>query len=85
MRHVRGLWRHPNKYLADEPHRIADVTLEGIAGDRDLHGHGPRGMLTTTVRHGLMTVADSQPPLLTPPPYPLPQTTTARQGNPNET
>ena len=44
MRRVGGLWRYPVKSLAGEPLEIADVTLEGIAGDRDVHVHGPRGL-----------------------------------------
>jgi MOSC domain-containing protein len=57
--HVAGLWRYPVKSLAGEPLEIADVTLDGIAGDRVVHVRGPRGLLTARVRHGLVTVPAS--------------------------
>lgn len=53
---VAGLWRYPVKSLAGEPLDAAEVTLDGIAGDRLVHVHNARGLITGRVRHDLLTL-----------------------------
>ncbi|MBK6306789.1 MAG: MOSC N-terminal beta barrel domain-containing protein [Gemmatimonadetes bacterium] len=40
---VAGLWRYPVKSLAGEPLREAQLTRDGIPGDRIVHVRGPEG------------------------------------------
>ena len=54
--HVSQLWRYPIKSLGAEPLRSAQLTADGIAGDRVVHVHNARGPLTGRTRHGLLTV-----------------------------
>jgi uncharacterized protein YcbX len=60
--HVAQLWRYPVKSLGAEPLGSAQLTADGIAGDRIVHVHDDRGPLTGRSRHGLLTVpADTGP------------------------
>lgn len=54
--HVAGLWRYPVKSLRAEPLDVADLTLDGVAGDRRVHVRGERGPLTGRSRHQLLTI-----------------------------
>jgi MOSC domain-containing protein len=54
--HVSQLWRYPIKSLGAEPLGSAQLTADGIAGDRIVHVHNARGPLTGRSRHGLLTV-----------------------------
>lgn len=53
---VAGLWRYPVKSLGGEPLDQAELTLDGIAGDRVVHARNFSSFLTGRVRHGLLTV-----------------------------
>lgn len=44
---VDGLWRYPVKTLAGEPIDAADLTVNGIPGDRIVHVRGPEGVRTS--------------------------------------
>jgi uncharacterized protein len=54
--HVSQLWRYPIKSLGAEPLGSAQLTADGIAGDRIVHVYNARGPLTGRSRHGLLTV-----------------------------
>ena len=54
--HVSHLWRYPVKSLAGEPLTRAELTHDGLAGDRLIHVRTPRGLLTGRTRHGLLTL-----------------------------
>ncbi|MEO5841417.1 MAG: MOSC N-terminal beta barrel domain-containing protein [Acidimicrobiales bacterium] len=41
---VAGLWRYPVKSMAGEAIRAAELTLDGIPGDRIVHVRGPEGV-----------------------------------------
>lgn len=59
---ISGLWRYPVKSLGGEPMESACLTTDGIAGDRQVHVRGARGLLTGRTRHGLLTLsADTGP------------------------
>lgn len=63
---VAQLWRYPVKSLAGERLRVADLTADGVAGDRLVHVRGDRGLLTGRTRYRLLTVtarmgADGEP------------------------
>lgn len=53
---VAGLWRYPVKSLRGEPLAEAELTEDGVRGDRLVHVRGPRGPFTGRTRHGLLTV-----------------------------
>jgi len=53
---VSQLWRYPVKSLRGEPLESAQLTPEGISGDRVVHVAGRRGPLTGRTRSGLLTV-----------------------------
>lgn len=57
--HVVGLWRYPVKSLGAEPLAVAELTADGVRGDRLVHVRGQRGPLTGRTRHGLLTVPAS--------------------------
>lgn len=57
--HVAGLWRYPVKSLGAEPLAAAELTADGVRGDRLVHVRGQRGPLTGRTRHGLLTVPAS--------------------------
>ena len=50
------LWRYPVKSLRGESLEVADLTPDGVAGDRVVHIAGTRGPLTGRTRHGLLTI-----------------------------
>jgi uncharacterized protein len=54
--HVSHLWRYPVKSMGGEPLQAADLTSDGVAGDRVVHVAGPRGPLTGRTRHGLLSI-----------------------------
>lgn len=64
--HVQALWRYPVKSLRGEPLGQAEMTRDGVLGDRLVHVGGPHGPLTGRTRHGLLTLSgttgdDGQP------------------------
>ena len=60
--HVAGLWRYPVKSLGAEPLAEAELTSDGVLGDRLVHVRGQHGPLTGRTRHGLLTVPASTGP-----------------------
>jgi uncharacterized protein YcbX len=52
--HVAGLWRYPVKTLAGEPLAQAELTADGIPGDRIVHVRGPEGVRTSRRQHRLL-------------------------------
>jgi uncharacterized protein YcbX len=61
---VAGLWRYPIKSLGGEPLEAAELTRDGVAGDRLVHvrterdgrgGRDGRAPVTGRTRHGLLT------------------------------
>jgi len=44
---VDQLWRYPVKTLAGERLDVADLTADGITGDRTVHVRGPEGVRTS--------------------------------------
>ena len=40
---IESLWRYPVKSLAGEQLTAADLTVDGIVGDRVVHVRGPGG------------------------------------------
>ena len=53
--HVAGLWRYPVKSLAGEALPVAELTHDGLAGDRLVHVRDGTGPLTGRTRSGLLT------------------------------
>ena len=51
---IEALWRYPVKSLAGEPLREAELTIEGIAGDRLVQVYGPEGIRTSRRQHGML-------------------------------
>ena len=51
---VGALWRYPVKSLAGEPLTSAEVTANGIVGDRVVHVRGPEGVRTSRRHHRLL-------------------------------
>ena len=51
---VGALWRYPVKTLAGERLDTADVTFNGIVGDRVVHVRGPEGVRTSRRHHNLL-------------------------------
>jgi len=54
--HVAGLWRYPVKSLRAEPLDVAELTDDGVRGDRRVHVRGAYQPLTGRSRHGLLTI-----------------------------
>ncbi|MCU1396198.1 MAG: sulfurase [Ilumatobacteraceae bacterium] len=54
--HVSAIWRYPVKSLGGEPLVTADLTSDGISGDRIVHVHDSNGVITGRTRHGLLTL-----------------------------
>lgn len=48
--YVQQLWRYPVKSMAGEALEAADITLDGIAGDRLVVVGGPHGLVTSRTR-----------------------------------
>jgi uncharacterized protein YcbX len=51
---VGALWRYPVKTLAGEPLDAAELTTNGIVGDRVVHVRGPEGVRTSRRHHNLL-------------------------------
>ena len=51
---VGGLWRYPVKTLAGEPLDTAELTANGIPGDRIVHVRGPEGVRTSRRHFALL-------------------------------
>jgi len=51
---VGALWRYPVKTLAGERLDVAEVTGNGIVGDRIVHVRGPEGVRTSRRHHNLL-------------------------------
>ena len=49
--HVKALWRYPVKSLAGEAIALAELTPNGIPGDRIVHVRGPEGVRTSRRQH----------------------------------
>lgn len=52
--HVAGLWRYPVKTLAGESLAHAEITPEGIPGDRIVQVYGPEGVRTARRQYRLL-------------------------------
>jgi uncharacterized protein YcbX len=66
--HVEQLWRYPVKSLAGEALESADISNDGIVGDRLVHIRGPEGVRTARRQHRLLglrgTLASDGTPLI---------------------
>lgn len=51
---LASLWRYPVKSLAGEPLSSAQLSVEGIPGDRVVHVRGPEGVRTSRRHHRLL-------------------------------
>ena len=51
---VGALWRYPVKTLAGERLDTAEITTNGIVGDRIVHVRGPEGVRTSRRHHNLL-------------------------------
>ena len=51
---IDGLWRYPVKTLAGQPVQEAELTADGIPGDRTVHVRGPEGVRTSRRQHRLL-------------------------------
>ncbi len=51
---MAGLWRYPVKSMAGESLTSAEVTTDGIPGDRLVHVRGPEGLRTARRYHRLL-------------------------------
>src|SRR6185436_4561718 len=51
---VAGLWRYPVKSLAGEALATAELTENGIVGDRIVHVRGPEGVRTSRKQYRLL-------------------------------
>jgi uncharacterized protein len=51
---VGALWRYPVKTLGGERLDVAEVTTNGIVGDRVVHVRGPEGLRTSRRHHRLI-------------------------------
>ena len=60
--HVAELWRYPVKSLRGEQLERADLTSDGVAGDRRVHVREHGHVLTGRTRHGLLTVPATTAP-----------------------
>src|SRR6478672_1219461 len=52
--HVAGLWRYPVKTLAGEALDEAELTTNGIPGDRIVYVRGPEGVRTARIQYKLL-------------------------------
>ena len=60
--YVKELWRYPVKSMRGEQLVEAEVGLDGIAGDRLVHVEGPRGLITSRTRPGLLGLSATLDP-----------------------
>ncbi len=74
---IGALWRYPVKTLAGEPLDTADVTTNGIVGDRIVHVRGPEGVRTSRRFHDLLglhaTLGPDGEPLVDAQPWTAPE------------
>ena len=56
---IAGLWRYPVKTLAGEPLETAELTVNGILGDRIVHVRGPEGVRTSRRHYKLLGLQGS--------------------------
>jgi hypothetical protein len=54
--YVKNLWRYPVKSLGGEPLLEAELSADGVTGDRLIHVSTPYGPLTGRTRHSLLTI-----------------------------
>ena len=59
---IGGLWRYPVKSLGGEPLTEAQLTPQGIPGDRIVHVRGPEGVRTSRRHHRLLGLRGSLSP-----------------------
>jgi uncharacterized protein YcbX len=59
---VAELWRFPVKSMRGERLQTARLTVNGVAGDRQIHVRGPAGVLTARTRYGLLGLAATTAP-----------------------
>ena len=52
--YVEQLWRYPVKSLAGEALESAEISNDGVAGDRLVHVRGPEGVRTSRRQHRLL-------------------------------
>ena len=73
---VAALWRYPVKTLAGESIEVAELTTDGIVGDRVVHVRGPEGVRTSRRFHRLLglhaTLGPDGEPLVDGEPWTLP-------------
>lgn len=55
--HLASVWRYPIKSMRGEPLNEAELTDDGVAGDRTVHVAGERGVVTGRTRHDLLTLS----------------------------
>ena len=60
--YVKELWRYPVKSMRGERLESAEITSDGVAGDRLLHVRGSRGVLTGRTRHALLGLTATTDP-----------------------
>jgi uncharacterized protein YcbX len=74
---VAALWRYPVKTLAGEPVESAELTLDGIVGDRIVHVRGPEGVRTSRRHYRLLglhaTIGPDGQPLVNDMPWTAPR------------
>jgi len=75
--HVEQLWRYPVKSLAGEALESADISNDGVVGDRLVHIRGPEGVRTSRRQHRLLglrgTLAADGTPLINGTPWSSPE------------
>ncbi len=59
---IAGLWRYPVKSLAGEHLTTADLTLDGIRGDRGVIVRGPEGIRTARRQYRLLGLTGTLDP-----------------------
>ncbi len=59
---IDGLWRYPVKSLAGEPLDEAELTVDGIPGDRVVHVRGPEGVRTSRRQHKMLGLSGTLGP-----------------------
>jgi hypothetical protein len=83
---VAELWRFPVKSMRGERLDTAELTGDGVVGDRVVHVRGDRGVLTARTRYGLLRLAATTgpdgEPLVDGRPWDHPQTLAAIRAAP---
>lgn len=60
--YVKEIWRFPVKSMRGEPLQSAELTDNGVSGDRHIHVRGSHGVLTARTRHQLLGLAATTAP-----------------------